>query len=432
MLTPEAVEIGLISSVHDVGDLRKIRQAGIDEAHFLIYGEVFGFLDEYSKVYEGRLPKAEEVEARFKDTDMEFELTEGGDIEYYIDELLKQWTANSLSQAVMDRFGSGGVNLRDDPYGALAGLTLDLRALQPQVAKHVTYLDRDALLRLDWAQEKIDGKAKGEVGGMPTGLICFDSYFQGWGAGEAIMVIGPKGSGKTWLLMKFGCVAYAHGKKVLLVSPEMSMKECGLRFDVVLANQFRKEFSHDVLSAGQFVDMALYERWLSKLKERDEFVCVDSQSADGVTLEDLLGLMEEHRPDLMLVDGIQLIKGEDGQAGWEVIKATADGLKNAAQFYECVVIWAGQPNTQGLTNKYEPVKDIVQVGYGKAAVEAANRVITIAEDPDSKFRRTFRVPYNRSGKTWDDKLYLTFDVNVGRIEQMNFEVPQNFEKDEAF
>ena len=433
MLTPEAVEIGLISAIKELGDLRVVRQAGVAEEHFLIYGEVFGFMEEYSKVYEGHLPKQKAIEERFSDTDIEITLlTDPGDLGYYIDELMGQYTARRLSQAVQERFGQGGMNLREDPYGALAGLTLDLRGLQPKVAKHVTYLDKDALSRLDWAQEKLDGAAKGEVGGMPTGLICFDAYYQGWGAGEAIMVIGPKGSGKSWLLMKFACVSYAAGNKILLISPEMSAQECGLRFDVVLASQFRKEFSHDVLSAGQFVDMGLYERWLSKLKQRDDFICVDGQSESGLTLEDLLGLMDEHRPDLMIVDGIQLIYGDDGQAGWEVIKQTADGLKNAAQFYGSVVIWAGQPNMQGLTNKNEPVKDIVQVGYGKSAVEAANRLITIAEDPDSKFRRTFRVPYNRSGKTWDDKLYMKFDVNVGRIEQIDFEVPQDFEKDPAF
>ena len=429
MLTPEDVEQGLLSSIKNVEDLRKLSQEGVRSEHFLLYGEVLDFIVNYVQVYEGNFPNQGDIIKRFSNTDLEFEFLEAGDISYYIDELLSQYTARMMSQAVRDRFGAGGVNLRDDPYEVLAGLELDLRALQPQTAKHVAFLDRDALSRMVALEEKIAGIEKGEVGGIPTGLACFDGYYQGWHEGEGIMVVGPKGSGKSWLLMYFGCVAYRAGYKVLLVSPEMSMTECGLRFDVVLARQFRNQFSHDTLSSGKDVDMEAYRSWLYKLQERADFICVDSQSAAGFTFEDLLGLMEEYRPDLLLLDGIQLMKGREGQTGWEIIKECADGLKNAAQYYNNVVIWAGQPNTQGLTNKNEPIHDIIQVGYGKSAVEAANRLITIAEDPESKFRRIFKVPYNRAGKTWDSKQYLEWDVDSGLIAQMDFMAPQEFEQE---
>jgi hypothetical protein len=427
LLTPEEIEIKLLSSVKTMSDISKAGAKGVTEDSFLLYGEVWTYIRNYAEMYDGNVPKQVDVIARFRDTEYAIEFDEAGEVEFYADELMAKHTARKISAAVASRFGDGGVHLHDDPYEVVRLLSLDLKDMVRFDDKHAMYWDRDGIRKVEWLRNRAELAASGQLTGIPTGLSCFDDTLQGWQSGEAIFVVAPKGTGKSWLLLYFAAKAYASGHKVLFLSPEMSNEECSWRLDVLLAHMHAETLSHTALTTGKGVDLEAYEEWVNKFTCRADMVLVDSTGRQGFNVPDILALQEEHQPDMMLVDGIHLVIGQAGQQGWEVIKEIADKLKASAQFHKNVVIWAGQADSKSMSKMTEPISDGSRVAYGKSSVEAANRMITLGLDEDSEIRRVFRVPHNRGGKEYKHKQYLLFDVDVGAISQIDYEVPEEFE-----
>ena len=132
------------------------------------------------------------------------------------------------------------------------------------------------------------------------------------------------------------------------------------------------------------------------------------------------------------MDGIHLIGDASGRlTGWEVIKRAADGFKAAAQHHKNTVIWCSQVDREAMRNPTEPATTGASAAYGKAAVEAANRLITLATYAGDSRRRVFKVPENRSGRTILTKQHLIFDVDWGKIEQVEVLLPADFSPDDG-
>ncbi len=426
-LAPADVEIRVLSSIKNLADLGKFQEFGLTESSFMLFGEVYTYVVEYAHTYQ-EIPQSTDIEARFKGTDSELELELAGNLEYYLTELHKLAQSRKIREFVRLRAGEHGANIDNNPDETARLLAHDLAALNHGRSRNVAMLDRDAMTRLTVLKERIQAAEDGKIIGIPTGLRCFDEYQEGWQPGEAIMVIAPKGAGKSWLLMHFATVAYHQGFRVLFFSPEMSWEECALRFDVMLARKYHVQHSitHTQLKTGVQVDLNDYKTWLESLVKREDFMCVDSVSVSGFTLSGMLGMISEYNPDLVCLDGIHLVKDEKGDQQWQVIKDCADGLKNDAQRNKRVVIWVGQVDKEGMRNASEPVSTGAQAAYSKAAVEAANRLITMGADSDDPYRRVFKVPNNRSGREWHEKQTLIFEVDTGHIEQTIVSAPSVF------
>lgn len=419
MLPPADIEIKLISSILEPRDLTRVVGEGVTVDMFIVHKAPFEYMVAYAQTYGGSIPARDDLEKAFKDTEDALELVEAGQLKFYIDELLKLDLARGARDVLKSRLGEAGKNLEDDPVEAVRLITQDLQKIQRIRGQNMSFLDRDAMARYEWAEEKLEAAMAGEILGLPTGLKVFDAYQQGWQPGEAIMLMGPKGCGKSWMMLYMSCIAYYHGAKVLYLSPEMSWEECGLRFDVLLASLYEQKFSHTSLTSGLNVDLTKYKAWLTQISSREDFICVDNPGFPGFTLANMSQLIEEFQPDLCVLDGIHLVRDANGVQDWSVIKDVADGLKEIAQRRKMVVIWASQVDKEGMRNSGEPVSSGAQAAYGKAAVEAANRLITMGIDTDNPHRRTFKVPNNRNGREWLARQYLLFEVDVGRIEQID-------------
>jgi KaiC/GvpD/RAD55 family RecA-like ATPase len=418
MLAPAEVERKLLSSLLEPKDLTRTVAAGVLPESFVVHRATFEFMMAYAQAYEGNLPKQEDVEQHFRDSPDEIEFTEGGQLQFYIDELLKLQLARQVRDSLRLRLGDEGEELVSDPGAALSLILLDLQKLQRARGNNMAFFDRDALQRLEWVEERMAAAAAGKVIGIPTGLAVFDKYHQGWAPGEAVMLMGPKGCGKSWMLLYFACVAYRHGSRILFMSPEMSWEQCALRFDVLLASLYEKSLSHTKLSTGLGVDLEAYREWLSELTRREDFICVDSPPEVGFTLGNVTEMVEEFNPDVIILDGIHLTRNSAGTQDWASIKEVADGLKALVQRRKGVAIWSGQVDREGMRNPSDPVSSGAQAAYCKAAVEPANRLITMGTDLDNPHRRTFKVPNNRDGREWPTRQVLAFEVDIGFIEQV--------------
>ncbi len=294
-LTPDVVEGNLLSSISSINDVGVILERGIVPESFLVYGPVFEYMVSYTREYNGNLPVFKDLTDLFADTESPITFLEPGNLEFYLDELVRQDMARKMSAMIKTRIGDKGINIVTDPFKVATGLEEDLRKLgYRENHNNVAYFDRDAIVRLNHLEANVAAAQAGQVIGIPTGLRVFDDNLQGWKPGEAAMIIGPTTIGKSWLLMYFGCLAYANGNRVLYLSPEMSWEECGLRFDVILANQYQHHISHTALSNGGMVDIEKYREWLLQLTVRDDFICIDSFDADGFSLHGILAMAAKY------------------------------------------------------------------------------------------------------------------------------------------
>ena len=415
MLPPEEAESRLLASIAKASDIALLTREGISPESFSLYGSVYSYYVNFIREY-GSIPSVEDIESQFNDSGITLGVS--GELLFYAREVKSQSLAREAYSAITNRVGINAVRLMENPQEAVRNLTEDLRRLQPSIGQQAAYLDRDALQRLEWLQDKSIKAEQGQVVGIPTGLYCFDVRQQGWAPGEAAMVMAPKGTGKSWLLMYFGVVGYHAGYKVLFFSPEMSWQECALRFDVLYAYQKGTALSHEALTTGKAVQ-EVYEEWLKELTMRERFIVIDSPGPQGFTTNAIVGLIDEYRPDLVLVDGLHLLTGEVNQAQWDRIKNAADSLKGLAQHLNCTIIWSSQVDREAMRNPTEPAATGASAAYGKAAVEAANRLITLANHESNPKQRTFKVPNNRSGREYHNRQYLDFDVDIGCIKQVN-------------
>ncbi|KKK71493.1 hypothetical protein LCGC14_2913340, partial [marine sediment metagenome] len=176
-LTPAETELKLLSSIVDPQDLTVLLREGISEETFMVYGAVFAYLLDYTRQYDRQLPSRRDLEAVFKDE--ELQLVEPGKLQFYVDELRKQDLVRRAQHAILNRFGREGTQLLENPDETVRLLAEDLRGLQRHQTRRIALLDREALVRLGWLQERIQAAKEKRVLGIPTGLRVFDDQLQG-------------------------------------------------------------------------------------------------------------------------------------------------------------------------------------------------------------------------------------------------------------
>ena len=418
-LPPEIAENGLLSTITTPQHLLSLPSLGIDESSFVIHADVFRYIRDYYQSYQ-EIPSKEDIESVHDKK--ELKLIAESEFKYYASEVYKIDLIRNAQVQIADRFGEKGIHLYRNPEETIRLVIDDLQKLNKVSNQHLTWYDRDALDRLELAKNKAEMIKKGGVVGIPTGLMCFDNVGQGWASGEAVMVMASKGVGKSWLAIYFGGIGWEFECKVLFLSPEMASQEVAFRLDTLLAYRLGEQLSHSAILSGT-QDLNIYEKWLHQISKRDRFIIVDSPDITGFTTHSILNLINTHNPDLVILDGIHLVGSDVSSTGWERIKYTADALKAVAQYKQISVIWTSQVDREAMRNPTEPAFTGASAAYGKAAVEAANRLITLARHDKDDTRRVFRVPNNRNGKEYHLKQHLSFDVDIGRIFQMP--TPQN-------
>ncbi len=412
-VTPEQVEVELLSCIKTPEDLALVTKAQITEKYFIVYPNAFTYLVDHVKSF-GEVPARSLLET--KDEGL-FLASDSEGITSWSEELVNLYLSREVSGAIERNLGRGLLDA--DPRSTARTLTMDLNMLLRSRNLNTSRLDRDSINRFDKFLERQRIASEGNLLGMPTGFKCFDDWQEGWAPGECVMIMGPKGIGKSWIMMHFATTAYVSGRKVLFLSPEMSWEECELRFDVQTAYKMGLSFgTHwDLKKGSQNLDIDAYKRFLEAISDREDFIIIDSDISGGFNLNGIAAMIDEHKPDLVLLDGIHLIREQGKSDHWVQIKNCADGLKAFAQLHKIVMIWSGQVEKGAMKEIFEPVESAAYAAYAKASCEAANRVLSFANDRYDKKYKWFRVINSRDGREWGGKQRLLFDVDNGHIEQ---------------
>ncbi len=430
---PEVLERRLLSSIRTDDDLRVCREFGLTAESFttvihepagadIVFGEVFDYIQSHARDNKGEVPTDEDLAALQR-----FAREPTGDLKSYA-EAVREAELGRRARLILFEHAA---DLDTNPSTAIKNLATKLASLRLETSRRWRYADRDAADRLRAYDESRAAVEAGGVVGIPTGLRVFDAQGLGFRPGELVIIIGATAVGKSWLLIKHLVSAYTAGKKVLLISPELTAAEQELRFDVVLASDRKVELKHSELSVGKG-DRDGYASWLNSLTNRSDFIVVDSaDDTRELTFEDVWDLAVEHQPDIIGVDGLYLLgerKAGASRKDWEVLKDGVELMKSLAQNTGTVIIGAHQPDRTA--NKHDSrTPTISQVGYGKSVADSANRIIAIARVTGQPTRRRLAVPKFRGSQEITRCRILRWEVDHGLIEEMTDQ--PSFGPDEA-
>jgi replicative DNA helicase len=198
--------------------------------------------------------------------------------------------------------------------------------------------------------EMFDSRLKGgEASALPTGIRELDALGGGMRPGELWIVCGETSAGKSALAYQMTIPAIEEGKKVLIMTLEMTSDEvvarlmsCRGRIDLgCLTNPQGGGFNGDVKRRSRLQTAMLAE---SQLKISDEpnmtidFVCAQAE------MEAELGGV-----DLVIVDYLQLLDGgrKAGDSQEQELAYYSRRLKQLAKKLNCPVISPAQINDDG-------------------------------------------------------------------------------------
>lgn len=409
-MTPENVELAFLSSLTTAAAVRGAQAAGIDSMSFQVESHEKVWLYLAARAEQDRDITHADVLA-VCNVQLTVNVTD-------IDTLLTQLVQLSVARRAMQSIMKHVTPLETDAVATVGEMVTELQALLIAERTHETHFE-DIDSRVERVLALAAQAAEEGYIGIPTGLGFFDEQGDTWKPGEMSAIVGATNAGKSWLLLFFAAVAYfRHQKRVLFLSPENSIADIEARLDVIVANEMGIELSNRALRSGR-VDAEAYHRYAAAFKERvgedQMWITRDAGSRGVFSVNDIVALTREHKPDMLCVDGFHLVQGP-GDKSWERMKEAAEQLKGLAQDMGIVILTVSQAQREAVLAP-DDAPEIGQIAYGMALGEACNRILSMAEKRGSAHQRVIKLIKNRDGEKLNKRFYLKFDVDKGDIGQ---------------
>jgi replicative DNA helicase len=365
-------ESKLISAVLADKQIHVLLQANVDKI-LTTHNDIWTFVRNYFE-QNGTVPPAGLVVDKFRD----FEPLQGvGATKHHLEELQGEFLNESLKDilrnAASDVQGGKGVE-------ALEGLISKTSELKKDTAiiRDVDVTDIESAVAYYENVQKQN--ALGSIG-IKTGLPGFDNYLPaGIMPGQLGVFLAYPGIGKSWLSLYFAVQAWKQGKSPLIISLEMSETEVRNRVFTIMGEGL---WSHRNLSAGN-VEIDTLKSWHKKNVEgRPEFHIISNDSGGEVTPSVIRGKIDQYKPDLVVVDYLQLMSPNQ-KSDSEVVrmKNLSRELKLLAISDEIPII-AISSATPDDVNKLDTVPTLGQTSWSRQIAYDADWVMALGRGTNS-------------------------------------------------
>lgn len=377
----ESIEAGLLASI--AGDMNRwLEVSTFTSDDFIAHRSVFQWIGQYLVQY-GSLPSNSLINSKFE---LHAPI---GDYQYWITEFKRYALARRVLEVLQE-----GYQKIADPSAALSLLLDKLSILRSKQTNHIQATDSSASERL----ERFDYRTQNvftnkQILGLRTGMSIIDNSLIGWTPGSLVGIYARPGVGKTWWLLWQGIQAWMDGKTVLCIAPEMPANMLNLRIDVLLAQALEHPIDYGKLLTGDPSIRANYDLVTQILAQSQRWWVYDSLDDHTVGLGDIAALIRQHSPDILLIDGISLLKSEVRGQLWEQMKDLCYGAKNLGTIYEIPIIMTHQAVNSARGRRTEItamgrgddfiMPSLNDAAYGDSFVAACSDVITMCGEPSS-------------------------------------------------
>lgn len=415
------VEESLLASVNQKMD-RWLEVSVFTEQDFSSSKAIFTFFGSYLQQY-GSLPSSSQINSKFSWS------PSIGDFAYWLAEMKRYALARRVLETLQE-----GYSRVNKPEEALSYLLEKLSLIRSQQSNHVQAYDASAVERLDKFDLRTEHilNAK-QIVGIRTGLSVFDDTLIGYIPGSLVGCYSRPGVGKTWWLLWSGVNAWLDGKCVLAITPEMPANWLDLRIDVLTGQRLGYPIEYNKLIVGDPSIRDNYETITKILSQSSRWWTYDSISERSVGLSDVAVLIRQHRPDIVLIDGISLLGSTRRTTVWEQIHDLAYGLKNLATIYELPILVTHQAVNSAKGKRTEITMmgrgdDFIMPSLNDAAGgedfnRACSDVITMCGEPTSQYINWYSLRKFRE-RGWQQpiaaRMALAVNFGTGRIEDLGY------------
>ena len=360
-------ELQLIAKIADVGELRPVIDAGITVDKFADQDArlVFEYISRYhhSRKTVGNVPTRELIAENFPSVDLPpvDRLTLSSAIEEFLNHDIKS-RLNKLTD-FMSEWGDTPEKVLPHAYAEISDMQRDKRTSIDIVVSDST---------LDIKRRYEDAKNRDVLKGIPYPWKILNDETQGMQDGQFIIFYGRPKSEKTFLGIKVSTHAYDYAnRRVLIYTREMSPDQMMDRTICTLIHApydaFRKGYLHELPHPyGGTMEDAFYS-YVDTLKTNEETVALegkrktiiitsDREDRKGGGVNGLRRKIEDHKPDLVFVDAVYLMRNDRNgtrSVKWSDQAAVSQDLKDLAQDFNRPLIATLQANRGSEMHKGE-------------------------------------------------------------------------------
>jgi replicative DNA helicase len=395
-------ESKLISAVLSDKQVHVLLQANVDRL-LSTHNDIWTFIRNYFE-QNGSTPPTDLVVDKFRD----FEPVAGvGATKHHLDELQAEFLNESLKDilrnAASDVQGGKGVEALEGLISKTSELKKDTSAI-----RDVDVIDIESAVAY---YENVKRQQEAGSIGIKTGLPGFDNYLPaGITPGQLGVFLAYPGIGKSWLSLYFAVQAWKQGRSPLVISLEMSETEVRNRVFTIMGEGL---WSHRNLSSGN-VEIDTLRSWHQKnLQGKPEFHIISNDSGGEVTPSVIRGKIDQYKPDLVIVDYLQLMSPNQ-KSDSEVVrmKNLSRELKLLAISDEIPII-AISSATPDDVNKLDTVPTLGQTSWSRQIAYDADWVMALGRGTNSDIIEcVFRK--NRNGFMGEFLVQVDFDKGFYR------------------
>jgi replicative DNA helicase len=332
----------LICKIIDDNDLTTAMRSGIrvdwfeDKDHRAVYKWMLDYYQRYSEV---------PTEVALKNEFPNFKMVYADEpYDYYTDQFREIRKRAILIDSIID--ANEEIEKHGDTKAAQGKLSEVLLALgrETGILSDVNVVHHEHI-KSRYSRYEDRRKSSGELIGVPTGFTTFDEITGGYTAQQFILFGGAQKQGKSFMLMKSAIAAQSYGHKVLFLSFEMSEEEQTSRYDAMTTGI---NASHLLRGRLEDKSMLRLKKGMAARKNMEDFI-ISSDISAMTTISALSAKIEEHRPDVVYVDGVYLMDNEVGADPFstQAFTSISRGLKRLTQRVEIPLVGT----TQALSSK---------------------------------------------------------------------------------
>jgi len=400
-------EATLISAVCKNKDISTLLADNVDEL-FTSHKDIWEGLKSYYYKFKA-VPEAGVLLEKFKD--FEIDTNVKAETGYYLDKLKNEYLSNRLKNIIIK---SGSMLKEDAASRVLSEMQAQLASLSKFTSnvRDLDVTDSDNAIK-HFEATKIRSAEMGGSPGIKTGFEAIDlAYPTGMAPGHLIVAIGWPGRGKTWFTSYLACKAWEQGFKPMIVSLEMSPENMRDRIYTMLGSGL---FKASELATGD-INIDDFRSWSNKkFENKNGFVLVSNEGMAEVTPATIQGKIDQHKPDLVILDYHQLFSDNKKSMG-----ATERNM-NISREFKMLAMTNNIPVIDITAATMDDVSDqdnppmLSQVAWSKAIEYDADMAIAI-----HKYTGTQMVEVvsrkNRHGQEFG--MYLDWDINRGIVKEI--------------
>ena len=400
------IESGIIFGLTSLSTLKQLKYSPKD---FSVHSDALDFVLDYYDSYT-EFPSSGLLSEKFPDLDFT-------SVDASLDYCLESFRKQVIYRNVVDVINTHKGRLTEDPESVIGSYLEGLEKITLQHDDDLLLYDSGSENRLeDYQHRKSQRSSKFGIIGIPTPFKTINNSGVGMQPGEVYSVFARPTVGKTWMCCKFASIASMCGYKTLFVSAEMPVNEITMRLDVISANAMKYRFTHDSLRTGSGLDEEEYKEFLSKLNQENLFVC-DSIDQSTVSLAGISSLVRKHKPDLIVLDNIDLVgvHASGNQPLWEKMHTLFYGMKNICLVNKCACLISTQANKGGFDVFSPPQAH--HVAFGDALIRASDVAFSMFCVEDNIGKRMIQFQKVRNSSLTNNKVTLDWNVNIGLIKE---------------